>query len=232
MCVCVLVTQLCPTLCHPTECSSPGSSLHGILQQKYRRGLPFPSPGDLSYPGIEPRFPAFRTDSLPSEPPGSAISSPDHLRVASDPTTSKVLSSSGWRTLLGLLCRTLHWHSAGLKTLVRSASPSTLWPHCSHLLPHFGSILSPILAKPTSSAPHPVTFKAFLLPTPSFPPAHLSVPAHTCCPDWPPLAPDPWSSFSRAPSTCVFLIGSIYTVSLFHLCPHAHNIYLHPLFSL
>ena len=30
VCVCVcLVTQLCPTLCDPTDCSPPGSSVHG-----------------------------------------------------------------------------------------------------------------------------------------------------------------------------------------------------------
>ena len=28
----VLVTQLCPTLCNPMDCSPPGSSVHGILQ--------------------------------------------------------------------------------------------------------------------------------------------------------------------------------------------------------
>ena len=30
----VLVTQLCPTLCDPKDCSLPGSSVHGILQLK------------------------------------------------------------------------------------------------------------------------------------------------------------------------------------------------------
>ena len=34
MCVCVLVTQLCPTLCDPMDCSPPGSSVHGILQAR------------------------------------------------------------------------------------------------------------------------------------------------------------------------------------------------------
>ena len=29
---CVLVTQSCPTLCDPMDCSPPGSSVHGILQ--------------------------------------------------------------------------------------------------------------------------------------------------------------------------------------------------------
>ena len=33
-------------------------------------GLPFPSPGDLSNPGIEPRSPALQADSLLSEAPG------------------------------------------------------------------------------------------------------------------------------------------------------------------
>ena len=32
-------------------------------------GLPFPSPGDLPNPGIEPRFPTLQADSLPAEPP-------------------------------------------------------------------------------------------------------------------------------------------------------------------
>ena len=32
MCVCVWVTQSCPTLCDPMDCSPPGSSVHGILQ--------------------------------------------------------------------------------------------------------------------------------------------------------------------------------------------------------
>ena len=30
----VLVIQLCLTLCDPTDCSSPGSSVHGILQAR------------------------------------------------------------------------------------------------------------------------------------------------------------------------------------------------------
>ena len=34
-------------------------------------GLPFPFPGDLPNPGIEPGSPALRADSLPSEPPGN-----------------------------------------------------------------------------------------------------------------------------------------------------------------
>ena len=36
------------------DCSPPDSSVHGISRQEYWSGLPFPSPGDLPHPGIEP----------------------------------------------------------------------------------------------------------------------------------------------------------------------------------
>ena len=39
-------------------------------RQEYWSGLPFPSPEDLSDPGIEPRSPALQADTLPSELPG------------------------------------------------------------------------------------------------------------------------------------------------------------------
>ena len=42
----------------------------GFSRQEYWSGLPFPSPGDLPDPGIEPRSPALQEDTLPSEPLG------------------------------------------------------------------------------------------------------------------------------------------------------------------
>ena len=39
-------------------------------RKEYWSGLPFPSPGDLPNPGIEPGSPALQADALPSEPPG------------------------------------------------------------------------------------------------------------------------------------------------------------------
>ena len=52
------------------DCRLPGSSIHGIFQAKVLGGFPFPSPGDLPDPGIEPGSPALQEDALPSEPPG------------------------------------------------------------------------------------------------------------------------------------------------------------------
>ena len=49
---------------------APQTSLFmGFPGQDYWSGLPFPSPGDLLDPGVEPGSPALQADSLPSEPP-------------------------------------------------------------------------------------------------------------------------------------------------------------------
>ena len=42
-------------------------------RQEYWSGLPFPSPGDLPDPGIEPGSLSLQADGLPSEPPGVPI---------------------------------------------------------------------------------------------------------------------------------------------------------------
>ena len=44
-------------------------------RQEYWSGLPFPSPGDLPYPGIKHRSSALQSNSLPSKPPGKPLSS-------------------------------------------------------------------------------------------------------------------------------------------------------------
>ena len=66
----VLIAQLCSTLCDPMECSPPGSSVHGILQERLLEGLLVPYPGDLPDPGIKRWSPKLQVDSLPYEPPG------------------------------------------------------------------------------------------------------------------------------------------------------------------
>ena len=49
-------------------CQAPLSM--GFSRQEYWSGLPFPPPGDLPDPGIEPGSPALEADALTSEPPG------------------------------------------------------------------------------------------------------------------------------------------------------------------
>ena len=54
----------------------------GFSRQEYCCGLPFPSPGDLPNPGIEPGSPTLQADALTSEPPGKPrkTSIPDYWK--------------------------------------------------------------------------------------------------------------------------------------------------------
>ena len=54
-----LVAKLCPTLATPwtVACHAPLSM--AFSRREYWSGLPFPSPGDLPDPGIEPTTPAL-----------------------------------------------------------------------------------------------------------------------------------------------------------------------------
>ena len=54
---CMLSLQLCLTLCDAVECSSPGSSVHGILQAGILEWVAMLSSGDLPEPGIKPVSP-------------------------------------------------------------------------------------------------------------------------------------------------------------------------------
>ena len=66
------------------DCQAPPSM--GFSRHEYWNGSPFPSPGDLPDPGIEPGSPTLQADSLPSEPPGklSHFISQSHLEDACD----------------------------------------------------------------------------------------------------------------------------------------------------
>ena len=65
-------------LSHVQVCATPWTNVAhkappsmGFSMQEYWSGLPFPSPGDLPHPGMEPRSPELQADSLTSEPPGN-----------------------------------------------------------------------------------------------------------------------------------------------------------------
>ena len=75
MCAVVcLVVQACPTLCDPTDCSPPGSSVHGDSSGKNTGvGCQCPSPGDLTKPRIELKSPESQAESLLTEPPGKPL---------------------------------------------------------------------------------------------------------------------------------------------------------------
>ena len=74
--------QSCPTLCDPMDGSPPAPLSTGFSRQEYWSGLPFPTPGDLPDPGIEPESlssPTFQADSLPLGHLGSRHQVKRHL---------------------------------------------------------------------------------------------------------------------------------------------------------
>ena len=64
-----LVAKSCLTLATSQTVLQVPLSM-GFSREEYWSGLPFPSPGDLPDPGIEPRF-NLQADSLPTELPGN-----------------------------------------------------------------------------------------------------------------------------------------------------------------
>ena len=68
-----LVANSCLTLAilWTATCQAPLSV--GFSRQECWCGLPFPSPGDLPNPGIEPRSPSLQADDLPTEHEGRPI---------------------------------------------------------------------------------------------------------------------------------------------------------------
>ena len=62
-----LFAKSCPTLVTPWTVAHQAPLSVGFSRQEYWSGLPFPSPGDLPNPGIEPGPPALQADFLPPE---------------------------------------------------------------------------------------------------------------------------------------------------------------------
>ena len=67
---CCSVAKLCPTLNTPRTVAHQVPLSIEFLRQDYWSSLPFPSPGDLSDPGIKPRSPALAGRFFTGEPPG------------------------------------------------------------------------------------------------------------------------------------------------------------------
>ena len=73
VCMNVKSLQLHPTLCNPVDCSPPGSSVHGILQEEQWSGLAFPFPGIFLTQGSNPGLLHWRVGSLPLSHQGSPL---------------------------------------------------------------------------------------------------------------------------------------------------------------
>ena len=67
------VAKSCPTLVTPWTVAHQAPLSIEFSRQEYWSRLPLPSPGDLSYPGIEPGSPALQADFLPTELRGKPL---------------------------------------------------------------------------------------------------------------------------------------------------------------
>ena len=86
------VTQSCPPLCDPMDCSLPGSSVHGILQARILEWVALPFSREPSQASIKHRFRTLQADSLPAELPGKWPQPPPQISV-SDKDKRKVLGA-------------------------------------------------------------------------------------------------------------------------------------------
>ena len=84
-CAACVLAQLCPTLWTLWTIAHQAPVSMEFSRQEYWNGLPFPTPGDIPNPGMEPRFPTLQADSLPSEPLLSRFS---RVRLCVTPETA------------------------------------------------------------------------------------------------------------------------------------------------
>ena len=75
------VTQLCPTLCNPMDCSLQGSSVHGIFQARVLEWVAIAFSRGSSWPRDRTRVSQLQADAFPSEPPGKIIINHTKLQI-------------------------------------------------------------------------------------------------------------------------------------------------------
>ena len=93
-----LVIKSCLTLVIPWTAAHQAPLSMEFSRQEYCNGLPFPFPGDLPDPGIEPRSPALQAVSLLTELPGK-------------PKLLVCLYLSWWKKKMWVIMTFLQFHS-------------------------------------------------------------------------------------------------------------------------
>ena len=109
----VLVTRSCLTLCNPTDCSLPGSSIPGILQAIILEWVAIPFSRESSWPRDQPRSPILQAICLPSKPPGKPkvwIQSLSHVWLC-NPMACSTPGLPVHHQLLELAQTHVHWVS-------------------------------------------------------------------------------------------------------------------------
>ena len=122
-----LVTKSCPTLATPWAVASQSPLSLGFSRHEYWIGFPFPSPGNLPDPGIDPGSTALQADSLPTELRGKpqikrhheikrcfflarkAMTNLDHIIKSRDITLTKEVCLVKAMIFPGVMCGCERW---------------------------------------------------------------------------------------------------------------------------
>ena len=92
-----------------------GLYIHEFSRPDYWSGQPFPSPGDLPSPGIEPRSPSLQVDSFPAEPQGKSSGKDPNWQCRRgkshgfDPKVQKIPLEKGMATYSSILVWKIPW---------------------------------------------------------------------------------------------------------------------------
>ena len=115
---CCLVTKLCLTVFATLLTVARQAPLSmGFPRQEYWSGLPFPSPGDLPVPGIEPISPALASKFFTTEPPGKPLLGEVKSNGENPESLKRIIkTSSGFRSVNHSCPETTAWEGkeAGL----------------------------------------------------------------------------------------------------------------------
>ena len=84
-----LVAMLCSTLATPWTVALQAPLSMGFARQEYWSGLPFPTPGDVPDPRIEPGSPALQAEFLPTELQGKS----PHSRACAETREATAMKS-------------------------------------------------------------------------------------------------------------------------------------------
>ena len=99
LCVYTLITQSCPTLCSPMNCSPPDSSVHGIFQARILEWVAIPFSQGSSRPRDQTQVSHIVGRFFTIEPPGkswtkfSSVQSCSHVWLFVTPWTSALQAS-------------------------------------------------------------------------------------------------------------------------------------------
>ena len=106
--------------CDTLDCVHQAPLFMGFSRQEYWNGLPFPSPGDLSYPGIKWVSPSWQVDSFPLSHLGRPKKEYSRLKFGIWGTLNKEVIFKGIRKVLCQQDRKEWYSSAGSVTVGRT----------------------------------------------------------------------------------------------------------------